>query len=145
MHRLPDDFPALVARLRGADDVLCVLCTGQLADPHPPFILPAPLAVPPLAQRSAELDRIIAEYAGDAIAELAAPAVSFTADDHAWGAGPRCDVARRGRGGHAAIGRALHVAQPVSRGGTARDGASVAEPVARPTRVAPMMPSDHGS
>jgi hypothetical protein len=84
MRRLPEDFQALVARLRGADDVLCILCAGQLADPHPPFILPAPLAVPPLAQRSAELDRIIAEYAADAIAELAAPSSSFTADDHAW-------------------------------------------------------------
>jgi hypothetical protein len=84
MRRLPDDFPALVARVRGADDVLCVLCTGQLADPHPPFILPAPVVVPPLASRAHELDRIIAEYAADAIAELAAPAASFTADDHAW-------------------------------------------------------------
>ena len=84
MRRLPDDFRALVARIRGADDVLCVLCTGQRADPHSPLILPAPLVVPPLARRSAELDRIIAEYAADAIAELAAPAASLTADDHAW-------------------------------------------------------------
>jgi hypothetical protein len=44
--------------------------------------LPAPLAVPPLAVRSADLDRIIADYAVDAIAELAALAASFTADDH---------------------------------------------------------------
>jgi len=84
MRRLPDDFSTLVARLRGADDVLCFLCTGQLADPHPPLILPAPLVVPPLARRSAELDRIITDYADDAVAELAAPAASFTADDHAW-------------------------------------------------------------
>jgi hypothetical protein len=84
MRRLPDDFPALVARVRGADDVLCVLCTRQLGDLQPPFILPAPISVPPLAQRAAELDRIIAEYADDAIAELYAPAASFTADDHAW-------------------------------------------------------------
>lgn len=84
MRRLPDDFPALVARVRRTDDVLCVLCTGHLVDPHPPFILPAPLVVPPLARRSAELDRIIAEYADDAIAELAAPPASFTTDDHAW-------------------------------------------------------------
>jgi hypothetical protein len=84
MRRLPDDFPVLVARLRDADDVLCTVCAGQLAGPHPPLILPAPLAVPPLAGRSAELDRIIAEYAGDATAELAAPPSSFTADDHAW-------------------------------------------------------------
>ena len=84
MPRLPEDFPALVSRLRGADDVLCVLCIGQLAKPHPALILPAPLAVPPLTRRSAELDRIIAEYADDAIAELGAPAASFTIDDHAW-------------------------------------------------------------
>jgi len=40
--------------------------------------------VSPLARRSAELDRIIAEYADDAIAELCAPRGSFTAPDHAW-------------------------------------------------------------
>jgi len=84
MRRFPDDFQALVARLRSADEVLCVLCTGQLTGAYLPFILPAPLTVPPIAERSAELDRIIAEYAADAIAELAAPAASFTADDHAW-------------------------------------------------------------
>jgi DNA-binding protein Fis len=84
MRRLPGDFPTLVARRRRTDDVLCVLCTGQLADPHPPFILPALLVVPPLARRRAELDRIIAEYADDAIAELAAPKASFNADDQAW-------------------------------------------------------------
>lgn len=84
MSRLPEDFHALVARLRCANDVLCVLCAGKLAHPHPPCILPAPLTVPPLAERSAELDRIIREYAADAIAELAAPAPTFTADDHGW-------------------------------------------------------------
>ncbi|HMG23329.1 MAG TPA: hypothetical protein VK607_18470, partial [Kofleriaceae bacterium] len=60
-RRLPGDFPALVARLRDADDVLCAICAGQLADPHLPLVLPAPLAVPPLARCSAELDRIITE------------------------------------------------------------------------------------
>jgi len=81
-RRLPSDFPALVARLRDADDVLCAICTAALADPRPPLVLPAPLVVP-LTRRSAELDRIIAEYAGDAIEELAAPGSSFTAGDHA--------------------------------------------------------------
>jgi hypothetical protein len=113
MRRVPDDFQALVARLRGADEVLCVLCTGQLTGAYRPFILPAPLVVPPLAERSADLDRIIAEYAGDAIAELAAPAASFHRRRSRVGAGPRCGLARRDRGGHAAGGRALHVAQPV--------------------------------
>ena len=84
MHRLPDDFPALVARLRDADDVLCAICADQLAELHTPLVLPAPLEVPPLARRAAELDRIIAEYAGDAIVALTEPASSFTNADHAW-------------------------------------------------------------
>jgi hypothetical protein len=84
MRRLPDDFPALVARLRGADDVLCAICADDVVNAQRSFVLPAPLSVPPLADRSAELDRIIAEYADDAIAELAAPPSSFTVDDHAW-------------------------------------------------------------
>src|ERR1051325_4719947 len=83
-RRLPDDFPALVARLRGADDVLCAVCSEDVANPHRSIILPAPLTVPPLADRSAEMDRSIAEYADDAIAELGAPSSSFTVDDHAW-------------------------------------------------------------
>lgn len=83
-RRLPGDFPALVTKLRDADDVLCAICTAPLADPRPPLVLPAPLVVPPLAQRLAELDRIIAEYASDAIEELAVPASSFTARDHSW-------------------------------------------------------------
>jgi hypothetical protein len=83
-RRLPNDFPALVARLRGADDVLCAICSEDIISPHRSFILPAPLTVPRLAARRSELDRIIAEYADDAIAELAAPATSFTVDDHAW-------------------------------------------------------------
>jgi len=81
-HRLPDDHPALVARLRGADDVLCTLCTGELTDPRLLFVLSAPLIVPPLVRRVAEPDRIVAEYAGAAIAELAAPVSSFTDADH---------------------------------------------------------------
>ena len=83
-RRLPGDFSALVARLRDTDDVLCAICNAEIADPRPPLVLPAPLVVPPLAQRSAELDRIIAEYANDAIEELAAPASGFTPGDHAW-------------------------------------------------------------
>src|SRR5262245_19419775 len=57
--------PNLAARLRSGD-VLYILCTGHLADAHVPFILPAPIVVPPLASRAHELDRIIAEYAADA-------------------------------------------------------------------------------
>ena len=48
------------------------------------LIRPAPVVVPPLANRAHELDRIIVEYASDAIAELGAPHEAFTADDRAW-------------------------------------------------------------
>ncbi len=38
----------------------------------------------PLSQRTAELDRIIDEYAAEAVAELGAKPSSFTAEDRAW-------------------------------------------------------------
>lgn len=86
MHARPQvagRLPGARGEARGADDVLCEICAGQIVDAHTPLILPAPLAVPPLTGCAAELGRIIAEYASDAIADLAAPASSFTADDHA--------------------------------------------------------------
>jgi transcriptional regulator with GAF, ATPase, and Fis domain len=46
--------------------------------------LAAPIQVPPLASREAELDRIIAEYAEDAIAELGTRRTGFLAIDRAW-------------------------------------------------------------
>ena len=82
-RRLPRDFPALAAQLRATDDVLLIVCT----EPHdtiPLLVRPAPINVPPLAGRTAELDRVIAEYAADAIAELGAPVGSFTERAHAW-------------------------------------------------------------
>jgi hypothetical protein len=79
-ERAPADLPETVPLLRAADDVMLVICAvSDLL-----LIRPAPVVVPPLASRGAELDRIIAEYAADAIAALAAPAVSFTPVDHAW-------------------------------------------------------------
>jgi hypothetical protein len=83
-RRLPGDFSALVARLRDADDVLCAICTAAVGRPAPAARPFSAAGGPPLAQRVAELDRIIAEYAGDTIEQLAAPASSFTAGDHAW-------------------------------------------------------------
>ena len=58
----------------------------RTAPPFAPAVLdaPAPLVLPPLATRCGDLDRIIAEYAADAMAELAAPANGFTASDHSW-------------------------------------------------------------
>ena len=80
LERAPADLPETVPFLRAADDVMLVMCAvSDLL-----LIRPAPVAVPPLASLGAELDRVIAEYADDALAALAAPASSFTTDDHAW-------------------------------------------------------------
>jgi hypothetical protein len=82
-RRLPRDFSALAAQLRATDDVLFIVC-AEHDDPARLLIRPAPIVVPPLASRATELDRVIMEYAADAVAELGAPLAGFTAADHAW-------------------------------------------------------------
>jgi hypothetical protein len=68
-QRLPRDFAAVVTALRdpGARVELVVCANGP--DDCEPF-LAAPIVVPPLASRAAELDRIITEYAEDAVVQL---------------------------------------------------------------------------
>jgi hypothetical protein len=83
-RRVPRDRPALVARLRGARDVVLVVCASDAADADPLVIRPAPIRLPPISEYAAELDRVIAEYAVDAVAELGAPPGTFTRQDHAW-------------------------------------------------------------
>lgn len=80
----PADLAKAVPLLRAADDVMPILCATPYTAGHTLLIRPAPVVVPPLASRAHELDHIIAEYARDAIAELAAPRGSFTEADHAW-------------------------------------------------------------
>ena len=84
LERLPKDFGQVSAQLRAARDVMLIFCGHPRAEAAPLLTRPAPIVVPPLAQRSADLDRIIAEYAGDALFELGGPTSSFTAADHAW-------------------------------------------------------------
>jgi len=81
---LPQDFPALVARIRSGADVLYAVCAEERIDAYRPFVLPVPVVVPPLTARAGELDRVISEYASDAIAELGVLPSSFAAEDHAW-------------------------------------------------------------
>jgi hypothetical protein len=82
-RRLPRDFAALAAQLRAIDDVLFMVCMKQDCT-IPVLVRPVPVNVPPLTARAADLDRVIAEYAADAVAELGAPRGAFTADDHQW-------------------------------------------------------------
>lgn len=82
---LPRDVSTLVAQLRATHDVMLVVCANPSADLDPLLIRPAPLVVPPLVSRSDdEIDRVIAEYAADACAELHALPGSFTENDHVW-------------------------------------------------------------
>jgi len=82
-RRLPRDFAEVIAALRDPDArVQLIVCAGSPDDGKP--YLAVPIAIPPLSGRKAELDRIIAEYAEDAVIELAAPRTSFGPIDHAW-------------------------------------------------------------
>jgi hypothetical protein len=82
-RRLPRDFEQVVAALRTSDArVQLVVCAGHSDDCR--SYLASPITVPSLAGREAELDRIIDEYAEDAVGELGAPRVGFLSVDHAW-------------------------------------------------------------
>jgi pSer/pThr/pTyr-binding forkhead associated (FHA) protein len=82
-RRLPRDFAGVVAALRdpGARVQLVVCATSP--DDGKPY-LAVPITVPSLAGRERELDRIVNEYAEDAMAELGASRMSFLAADHTW-------------------------------------------------------------
>jgi len=82
-RRLPRDFVQVVLALREPEArVQLIVCAGSPEDSKP--YLAVPIAIPPLAGRKAEIDRIITEYAEDAIAALGAPRTSFAPADHAW-------------------------------------------------------------
>lgn len=82
--RLPRAPTNLAEMHRTTEDVMLVICGGLHLASDALLIRPAPVVVPLLASRVHELDRIIIEYAGDAVAELGAPHEAFTADDRAW-------------------------------------------------------------
>jgi hypothetical protein len=83
--RLPDDFAAIVPRLRRAHNVqYIIVCSNLDDDADPLLVLPAPIEVPPLASRTHEVERIVDEYAADAIVELHARDACFTSRDRQW-------------------------------------------------------------
>jgi hypothetical protein len=79
-ERLPNDFADLCHQLRGAVNVVFMVCLER-DELGPLLARPAPIVVPPIAGRTAELDRIIDEYVIDAIAEFDAPPDAFTPED----------------------------------------------------------------
>jgi hypothetical protein len=82
LRREPADLAETVSQLRAADDVMLVICADPHAASSPFLIRPAPIVVPPLASRPHDLPRIVAEYADDAIADLAL--AEFPAADREW-------------------------------------------------------------
>jgi len=82
-RRLPEDFSHVLEALHDpSSQVQLVVCARAAEDGRPFFAVP--ITVPPLASRPDEIDRIIAEYAMDAIAELGTLRTTFQEVDRQW-------------------------------------------------------------
>jgi len=81
-ERLPKDFDAVLARIREPDTrIQLIVCSNPCEDAGR---LAAPIEVPSLSARVAELPRIVNEFALDAIAALGASPTSFLGADRDW-------------------------------------------------------------
>jgi hypothetical protein len=84
-RRLPRDLRPMAMLLRGPDaPVQLIVCAGAKHDDDPFLIRPAPILVPPLGARAAELPRIVDEYVRDASRALGADDAGFTEVDRTW-------------------------------------------------------------
>jgi len=81
--RLPRDFRNVIAALRDPDSRVQLVVCAQASEDCEPY-LAVPITVPPLTSRQDELDRIITEYADDAIAELGTSRTGFLPPDREW-------------------------------------------------------------
>jgi hypothetical protein len=81
--RLPRDFSVVLTSLRDPSSRVQLVVCGEASDPCVQY-LAVPITVPTLASRPNELDRIITEYAEDAIAELGAIGTGFLSADREW-------------------------------------------------------------
>jgi len=82
-QRLPDDFRNVVASLYDPDSKVQLVVCAQTLEECEAF-LAVPIKVPPLADRADEIDRIITEYADEAIAQLGALRTNFLPVDLEW-------------------------------------------------------------
>lgn len=81
-RRLPPDTVEALARARSP----LVRARAVFCGPVPPLLRAqsyACITIPPISSRTADLDRIIDEYAADATAQLGTP-VTFTSTDREW-------------------------------------------------------------
>ena len=78
--RQPSDFAAVVAAIREPTSrAQLIVCTHALDHGEP--LIAQPIVLPPLVERTSELDQIIDAYGADAVALLGGV---FTASDRAW-------------------------------------------------------------
>jgi pSer/pThr/pTyr-binding forkhead associated (FHA) protein len=83
VRRTPPDFYQLLEALcEPKSRVQLIVCAKTLAECQRCRVMP--IVFPPFSDRTTEIDRIIDEYAQDAIAELGAPRSMFLQVDHAW-------------------------------------------------------------
>ena len=83
-HRLPAGFESVRAELEQSTRVRLIVCSYTVEEAPPPISIWAPLTLTPLSRRVDELDRLIDEYAFDAIVALSARMTSFTIEDRHW-------------------------------------------------------------
>jgi hypothetical protein len=82
---MPREAPAILDEARASRPrVQLILCVSESERSRVESLLADPIVTPPLATRDHELDRIISEYATEAIKELGTARSIFTAKDHEW-------------------------------------------------------------
>lgn len=84
-HRMPCDMEEILEEMRvSMSRVQLILCAWERSLGRLESFLSCPIVIPDLASRGDEIDRVIYEYAMDAMDELAIPRPTFTEEDHAW-------------------------------------------------------------
>jgi hypothetical protein len=133
--RLPKDFSRVITALRGPNSRVQLVVCAQTPEDYEPN-LAVPITVPPLASRPDEIDRIITEYAEDAITELGTPRTGFLSADREWvrthSASTLPDIEK-------ATLRLVAIREsrkPQQRGSAARDGAGLADALGRVAQAA---------
>jgi hypothetical protein len=81
--RLPRDFNSVMTAFRGSNSQIQLVVCARTSEDYELYLAP-PITVPPLASRPDELDRIITEYAEDALAELGTLRTGFLPADREW-------------------------------------------------------------
>ena len=84
-RRLPPDASVVLAEIRRSRPrVQLIICAHGNARGLAELLVADPIVIPPLAGRAHELDRIISEYATEAMRELGAARSTFTEREHEW-------------------------------------------------------------